>query len=215
MRRPDPLEQRARELAIAAGVDPDGRIERPGQRSMPAWCAYRDAARAEHVGGARRLRRARARRRRRPNIEDAPLQSLRRARRGHRSRRCATAWAVGNVVAGVICADGHLGYAQPVGGVIAYEKQISISGVGFDIGCGNMAVRLDTPFARDRGQGRRHHQGRRASDLVRRRPQSTRSASSMRCSTTPRPGAVRHGGLPAEGRRRSSAPSAPATTMST
>jgi tRNA-splicing ligase RtcB len=26
---------------------------------------------------------------------------------------------VGNVVAGVICADGHLGYAQPVGGVIA------------------------------------------------------------------------------------------------
>ena len=55
--------------------------------------------------------------------------------------------AVGNVVAGVICADGHLGYAQPVGGVIAYEKQISISGVGFDIGCGNMAVRLDVPFA--------------------------------------------------------------------
>ena len=54
--------------------------------------------------------------------------------------------AVGNAVAGVICADGHLGYAQPVGGVIAYEKQISISGVGFDIGCGNMAVRLDTPY---------------------------------------------------------------------
>jgi tRNA-splicing ligase RtcB (3'-phosphate/5'-hydroxy nucleic acid ligase) len=55
--------------------------------------------------------------------------------------------AVGNVVGGVICADGHLGYAQPVGGVIAYQGQISISGVGFDIGCGNMAARLDTPFA--------------------------------------------------------------------
>ena len=54
---------------------------------------------------------------------------------------------VGNVVAGVVCADGHLDYAQPVGGVIAYEKQISISGVGFDIGCGNVAVRLDLPFA--------------------------------------------------------------------
>jgi hypothetical protein len=51
---------------------------------------------------------------------------------------------IGNVVAGVICADGHLGYAQPVGGVIAYEKQISISGVGFDIGL--RAVQLDTPF---------------------------------------------------------------------
>ena len=64
-----------------------------------------------------------------------------------RWRKCGTACTVGNAVAGVICADGHLGYAQPVGGVIAYEKQISISGVGFDIGCGNMAVRLDTPFA--------------------------------------------------------------------
>jgi len=31
--------------------------------------------------------------------------------------------------------------------VTAYEKQISISGVGFDTGCGNMAVRLDTPYA--------------------------------------------------------------------
>ncbi len=55
--------------------------------------------------------------------------------------------SVGNVVAGTICADGHLGYAQPVGGVIAYEGQLSISGVGFDIGCGNMAIRLDTPYA--------------------------------------------------------------------
>jgi tRNA-splicing ligase RtcB (3'-phosphate/5'-hydroxy nucleic acid ligase) len=53
---------------------------------------------------------------------------------------------VGNAVAGVLCADGHLGYAQPVGGVIAYDGQVSISGVGFDIGCGNMAVKLDTRF---------------------------------------------------------------------
>lgn len=59
--------------------------------------------------------------------------------------------AVGNVAAGVLCADGHKGYAQPVGGVIAYEKQISISGVGFDIGCGNMAARLDVKFS-DIGQ---------------------------------------------------------------
>jgi len=53
---------------------------------------------------------------------------------------------VGSVAGGVLCADGHLGYAQPVGGVVAYESDISISGVGFDIGCGNMAVRLDTPY---------------------------------------------------------------------
>src|ERR1700720_4839015 len=49
----------------------------------------------------------------------------------------------GSVVGGVLCADGHLGYAQPVGGVIAYDEHISVSGVGFDIGCGNMAGRLD------------------------------------------------------------------------
>jgi tRNA-splicing ligase RtcB (3'-phosphate/5'-hydroxy nucleic acid ligase) len=54
----------------------------------------------------------------------------------------------GSVVGGVLCADGHLGYAQPVGGVIAYAEHVSVSGVGFDIGCGNMAVRLDLPKAR-------------------------------------------------------------------
>jgi tRNA-splicing ligase RtcB (3'-phosphate/5'-hydroxy nucleic acid ligase) len=54
---------------------------------------------------------------------------------------------VGSAVKGVLCADGHLGYAHPIGGVVAYENDISISGVGFDIACGNMAVRLDTPYA--------------------------------------------------------------------
>jgi tRNA-splicing ligase RtcB len=49
----------------------------------------------------------------------------------------------GSVRGGVLCADGHLGYAQPVGGVIAYAEHISVSGVGFDIACGNMAVKLD------------------------------------------------------------------------
>ena len=50
---------------------------------------------------------------------------------------------VGSVAGGVLCADGHLGYAHPIGGVIAYEDHVSISGVGFDIGCGNLAARLD------------------------------------------------------------------------
>ena len=45
--------------------------------------------------------------------------------------------------AGALCADGHLGYAQPVGGVIAYDGAISVSGVGFDIACGNMALKTD------------------------------------------------------------------------
>src|SRR5436309_1146382 len=58
-------------------------------------------------------------------------------------RRCM---GVGSVAGGVLCADGHLGYAQPVGGVIAYEEHISISGVGFDIGCGNMAARVNLKY---------------------------------------------------------------------
>ncbi len=40
--------------------------------------------------------------------------------------------------------DHHKGYAVPIGGVVAYKDSISPSGVGFDIGCGNKAVRLDT-----------------------------------------------------------------------
>jgi tRNA-splicing ligase RtcB len=44
---------------------------------------------------------------------------------------------------GVLCADHHPGYSQPIGGAIAYEGYISPSGVGFDIGCGNKAVRTD------------------------------------------------------------------------
>src|SRR5699024_2355066 len=45
----------------------------------------------------------------------------------------------GNVEAGVLYADGHYGYSQPIGGVIVYDGQISPSGVGFDIACGNKA----------------------------------------------------------------------------
>lgn len=44
---------------------------------------------------------------------------------------------------GALMADGHLGYVMPIGGVAAYRNNISPVGVGFDIGCGNLAVRLD------------------------------------------------------------------------
>ena len=43
----------------------------------------------------------------------------------------------------VLCADHHVGYSQPIGGVVAYRNYISPSGVGFDIGCGNKAVMTD------------------------------------------------------------------------
>ena len=143
MRRTDVYETRSRELAILAGHDADARMAGPGGKMMPAWCIFRDAARAEHMAAeaASLVLPPQA-----PAFQNAKLQVFGQHDEATiaQMRNCM---GVGNVVAGVVCADGHLGYAQPVGGVIAYEKQISISGVGFDIGCGNMAVRLDTPYA--------------------------------------------------------------------
>jgi tRNA-splicing ligase RtcB (3'-phosphate/5'-hydroxy nucleic acid ligase) len=46
-----------------------------------------------------------------------------------------------------LMADHHKGYAVPIGGVVAYKDAISPSGVGFDIACGNKAVRVDMPAA--------------------------------------------------------------------
>ena len=54
--------------------------------------------------------------------------------------RCMEA---GDAEFGVLCADHHPGYSQPIGGGIAYEGHVSPSGVGYDIGCGNKAVRTD------------------------------------------------------------------------
>lgn len=53
------------------------------------------------------------------------------------ARMCASH---GNVVRTLMMADHHKGYSQPIGGVVVYDGQISPSGVGYDIGCGNKAV---------------------------------------------------------------------------
>jgi tRNA-splicing ligase RtcB len=42
-----------------------------------------------------------------------------------------------------LMADGHLGYIMPIGGVAAYDNQVSVVGVGFDIACGNAAILTD------------------------------------------------------------------------
>ncbi|WP_308639960.1 RtcB family protein [Paenibacillus silvisoli] len=49
----------------------------------------------------------------------------------------------GNVVQTLLMADHHKGYSQPIGGVVVYDGQISPSGVGYDIACGNKAVRTN------------------------------------------------------------------------
>jgi tRNA-splicing ligase RtcB (3'-phosphate/5'-hydroxy nucleic acid ligase) len=64
-------------------------------------------------------------------VDDRSLQQL---------ERCM---AAGDAEFGVLCADHHPGYSQPIGGGIAYEGYVSPSGVGYDIGCGNKASRTD------------------------------------------------------------------------
>jgi len=63
------------------------------------------------------------------HADDRTLQQL---------RRCVD---VEEGARGVLCADNHVGYSQPIGGAVAYREHISPSGVGYDIGCGNKAVR--------------------------------------------------------------------------
>ena len=48
---------------------------------------------------------------------------------------------------GVLCADGHLGYSQPIGGVVAYREHVSPSGAGYDIGC----IAAGTPVTSENG----------------------------------------------------------------
>jgi tRNA-splicing ligase RtcB (3'-phosphate/5'-hydroxy nucleic acid ligase) len=55
-------------------------------------------------------------------------------------KRCM---AAGDAEFGVLCADHHPGYSQPIGGGIAYEGYVSPSGVGYDIGCGNKAAQTE------------------------------------------------------------------------
>jgi len=45
--------------------------------------------------------------------------------------------------ASALMADGHFGYIMPVGGVAAYVNQVSVPGVGYDIACGNCAIKTD------------------------------------------------------------------------
>jgi tRNA-splicing ligase RtcB len=46
-----------------------------------------------------------------------------------------------------LMADGHVGYVMPIGGVAAYRHRVSVVGVGFDIACGNAAIRTDKSLA--------------------------------------------------------------------
>src|SRR6516165_6204479 len=147
MDRSDPYQERAREMAREAGLDPDGRIERPGQRSMPVWCTFREAARKEHLAleAADAANTIAAEKPQARQFQNSPLKVF--GEHDHATvAQMHNCMSVGNVVAGVVCADGHLGYAQPVGGVIAYEKQISFPGFASHPGGGTWPTRPNPPL---------------------------------------------------------------------
>jgi tRNA-splicing ligase RtcB len=48
-----------------------------------------------------------------------------------------------HAVDAALMADGHVGYVMPIGGVASYRDEVSVVGVGFDIACGNAAIRTD------------------------------------------------------------------------
>src|SRR3954468_18227397 len=48
-----------------------------------------------------------------------------------------------HAVDAALMADGHVGYVMPIGGIATYRDQVSVVGVGFDIACGNAAIRTD------------------------------------------------------------------------
>jgi tRNA-splicing ligase RtcB len=50
-------------------------------------------------------------------------------------------------VRAALMADGHMGYIMPIGGVAAYDNMVSVAGVGFDIACGNAAIRTDATIS--------------------------------------------------------------------
>ena len=85
-----------------------------------------------------------------------------------------------------LMADNHLGYSMPIGGVAGYRDMVSPSGVGYDIGCGVMAVRtpLHIDDVRDgpRPAGRRDRARRISFGLGPQEPDPRRVTS---CSTRP------------------------------
>ncbi len=58
-------------------------------------------------------------------------------------RQIRTCAQTGDVFQAALMADHHKGYSQPIGGVVAYHDMVSPSGVGYDIACGNKAVRTN------------------------------------------------------------------------
>jgi tRNA-splicing ligase RtcB (3'-phosphate/5'-hydroxy nucleic acid ligase) len=75
--------------------------------------------------------------------DDKTLEQIKRVAADKRAVRAA------------LMADGHVGYAMPIGGVVAYRDAVSPNGVGFDISCGNKAAKTNVRAADITGEAPR------------------------------------------------------------
>ena len=152
-RAPDPLETSARALAAATGRDPDERVPKPGtEKTWPLWCSFRDQARAEADSQRAAALLETLTPRRGDHVVEPTIFGGHEMSTLEQFRNCLL---VGNVIGGALLADGHLGYAQPVGAVIAYDGQISVSGVGYDIAWATWPSGPMSRPQRSRGRPRR------------------------------------------------------------
>lgn len=50
---------------------------------------------------------------------------------------------------GALMGDAHFGYSAPIGGVVGYHEYVSPAAVGYDIGCGNLALPTNILYGMD------------------------------------------------------------------
>lgn len=138
------IKDHAVRLALAAGIEsPEAIVYEQGDKPRPAWTYFVRAAQEEQAVAAKpvvpvNLGAA-------PRSKGEPVGPVIRGEHDaatiEQLHRCLDH---DDAVAGALCADGHLGYSQPVGAAIAYREHISVSGVGYDIACFTGDTRIFT-----------------------------------------------------------------------
>jgi tRNA-splicing ligase RtcB len=78
------------------------------------------------------------------NVGQLEIRGVGDARAAEQMVRCL---AAEEGAIGALSADHHVGYSMPIGGAAAYRNHISPSGVGYDIGCGNKAVKTNILYS--------------------------------------------------------------------
>lgn len=157
MRQPNQFEERARELCLADGVDPDSRIPYPGKpsRTMPAWVQYREAAQQEEIAAiAGVIAPLRKPDDLQPKWNIAPEGDLEHANLAAVANSMREIMRVPTIVDGAVMPDAcPVGKGEiPVGGVVATKEAIHPGFHSADICC-SMALSIfgNSTWSSDKG----------------------------------------------------------------